>query len=323
MPRADFAVAIVLAFTLGLLEGCATPREGAPESDLLATAPTSTAAPTLDELRNATYGGFQGLSDSVTLANGRWEGALYRDDSPMRPMVSYVRELRLAGDLDGDGSQEAVGFVAYSGGGTGQFYHLAVVERGPSGAHSVALAPIGDRVQFRSARLEDRRIVLDLVQGGERDAACCPGDLVSRMWQLRGDSLVEGEPRGAPGRLSLETIGGDEWVLTHWDLEEPVAPEIEITLRHDGGKLGGRAACNRYSAAASMGAQPGDLSLGPAVSTKMACPEPAMSAERRFLEQLAGSNRFSFFAGELALTYRTGSTFGTMLFARAREGSAP
>jgi heat shock protein HslJ len=46
----------------------------------------------------------------------------------------------------------------------------------------------------------------------------------------------------------------------------------------------------------------------------MACPEPAMAVEARFLQQLAGVNKFGFMIGQLALSYEIDGNHGVMLF---------
>ncbi|MEE4304622.1 MAG: META domain-containing protein [Wenzhouxiangella sp.] len=77
--------------------------------------------------------------------------------------------------------------------------------------------------------------------------------------------------------------------------------EIEITLTFDEkGRVGGRAACNRYTAGYELGGE--GLAIGPAAATKMACREPLMTLESRFLGLLAGVGRFDIGPdGELIL----------------------
>ncbi|HEY7446104.1 MAG TPA: META domain-containing protein, partial [Vicinamibacterales bacterium] len=85
-------------------------------------------------------------------------------------------------------------------------------------------------------------------------------------------------------------------------------------FRLDADRVSGRAACNRYFSAASAGPSPGDLTLGLVGSTKMACEAPRMAAEDRYFAQLAGVHKFSFVAGQLALSWSKEAKGGTMLF---------
>ena len=151
-------------------------------------------APSVAELKNGTYHGLAEPKDPVRLENGRWEGAPLVQGGAARPIVVLVRDFRLVGDVDGDGGDEAIVLLAQNSGGTGEFLYLAIVGRKDGAPHNVATALLGDRVKVRDARTEGRRIVLDVVQAGDRDAACCPGDLVTRSWELQGGALQEGTP---------------------------------------------------------------------------------------------------------------------------------
>lgn len=279
-------------------------------------------APTLEELRNATYVGLEGPGDTISLRDGSWEGEPPDPASAVRPTATYARDLRLAGDLDADGAEEAVAFLGYSGGGTGDFLNIAVMARGESGLRQIAATTVGDRVQVRGARIEKRGITLDLVQAGETDAACCPGELATRVWALEGGALVERESGVAPGRLGPEAIGPNEWTLEAWDLNEPAAPETPVTISWQAGRLAGSTGCNRFSATVNSGELPGDVTIGPAISTRMACPPPAMEVEQRFLQALEGTRKIGFFAGRLALTTLTEQGVRTLLFAAGPEPAA-
>src|SRR5207244_10818252 len=102
------------------------------------------------------------------------------------------------------------------------------------------------------------------------------------------------------------------------DLDQPAAGEPSVTLAYQAGRLAGKSGCNQYSAAIKAGDLPGDVTVGPAAGTRMACPPPAMEAERRFLDALASTSKIGFFAGRLALTSRSQEAVGLVLFAPAR-----
>jgi len=273
-------------------------------------------APTLQELKNASYTGVEEAGAAFMLAGGKWEGQPFAPGAASRPSVTFVRDFRLAGDVDGDGAEEAVVLLAANAGGSGEMSYLAVVGRPGGNVANIATAPIGDRVQVREARIARRRIVLDVVQAGENDAACCPGDLVTRTWELSGAGLKEAAPVKT-GRLSLETLAGSEWVLTWWAWDEAAPAAPEVTLKLDGTRLGGSAGCNHYFAQVTPGDSPGGIKIGPAGSTRKMCPEAEMAVEQRFLEQLAGVTQIRFVAGRLALPYaKKDHVSGTMLFDR-------
>jgi hypothetical protein len=129
-------------------------------------------APTLEELRNAAYEGVEEAGGSLTLTDGKWEGEPFVEGGASRPSVILVRDLRLVGDLDGDGREEAVVLLAAETGGSGEMVYLAVVRRTGTALENIATAPVGDRVQLRDWRIDGRAIVLEVVQAGEKDAAC-------------------------------------------------------------------------------------------------------------------------------------------------------
>ena len=116
-------------------------------------------APTLKELKNASYSGIEGLKGPVKLVDGRWKGRPYKKGSASRPVVSFVGDFRMTGDLDGDGTDEAVVLLNYAPGGTGQLLHLAVVARKKGKIENVATTLIGDRVQIRDVRIEKKRLL--------------------------------------------------------------------------------------------------------------------------------------------------------------------
>src|SRR5215831_9584615 len=92
---------------------------------------SATQVPTLKELKNLSYSGIEGLEGSVKLVDGKWTGRPYKKGSASRPVVSLVGDLRITGDLEGDGTDDAVVLLNYAPGGTGQLLYL---DRGGSQA---------------------------------------------------------------------------------------------------------------------------------------------------------------------------------------------
>jgi hypothetical protein len=278
-------------------------------------------APTLPELKNATYSGLEEPKGPVTLKDGRWEGPPYAPGGASHPMVTLGRDLRVVGDLDGDGAAEAVVVLAASFGGSGTSDYLAVVKRTAKGLENVATAPLGNRVRIRAAHIENGKLLVGVLRAGPGDAMCCPGELADLEWTLAGGKLAPGTPAGATKRLSLDTLAGSEWGLRAWDLDDPAPGDVEVTLAYVRGSFAGRSGCNRYTVPATAGETPGTVIVSPlAVVTRMACPERQSAVEARFLKQLRGVKTFGFLLGQLSLSYETeGGVRGTMLF----DGRAP
>jgi heat shock protein HslJ len=59
-------------------------------------------------------------------------------------------------------------------------------------------------------------------------------------------------------------------------------------------QITGKSACNRYSAGVEQGGSPGELKIGPAMGTRMACPGGLMELEQQYLEALSQVVGFSF-----------------------------
>jgi len=81
------------------------------------------------------------------------------------------------------------------------------------------------------------------------------------------------------------------------------------------GRISGSGGCNRYSAAV-LETGPGGLSIGPAASTKMACPDPAGGFEDRYFSALQEAHRFGFLLGNLVLHYGKWVGQESMIFER-------
>ena len=272
-------------------------------------------APTLKELKNASYFGIEGLKGSVKLVDGRWKGRPHKKGSASRPVVNFVRDFRMTGDLDGDATDEAVVLLNHAPGGTGQLLHLAVVARKNGKIQNVATAPLGDRVQIRDIRIEKQRLLVDVVRSGPKDAMCCPGELTTLGWTLEpGGKLNPFIATVSPSRLSLETIGNTEWVLRSWDFKESAPAQPVVNLIFKDGRFTGSSGCNNYFAPAKEGTMPGDVEVGLAGTTRKSCPDKEMSVERRFLDQLARVKKFGFLVTQLALSWEKEGVWKTMLF---------
>jgi heat shock protein HslJ len=272
--------------------------------------------PTLAELENLSYEGIDEAGTLVTLTDGEWQGQPYVDGGASRPSVGLVRDFRLTGDLSGNGADETVVLLWSNSGGSGTFDYIAVVGRNESGAPlNLATAALGDRVKIRSATVNaGGMIIIDTVQTGPDDAACCPGQKFKRTFALEQGMLEEVSSKDQ-GRQSLADLAGIEWVLKQFDHQEALPDNVEVTLSFDADQISGKSACNRYSGSVTVNKTPGKLTVNmPMISTMMACPSPADEIEQRYLNALQAVTQYSFLAGNLVLTWRKDDQFGTMIF---------
>jgi heat shock protein HslJ len=255
-------------------------------------------APTAFELAHATYTGI--MDAPVTLTDGRWEGEPFVEGGASRPSVELIDNFVLTGDLNEDGFDEVAALLWESSGGSGTRLYLAVMERRDEDIENFGTTLIGDRVQVRSGTLEDGKITLDVVRAGPEDAACCPTQRASVTWALSGDGLSQIADETI-GTLSLADLEGHEWVLCELGREQPLPEEVEINLVFQDDKVSGNSGCNNYFAGV-VTPGPGELEFNGMGATRMACPEPVMDLERRYLSALAGASGYRFYAGRLVLT---------------------
>jgi len=276
-----------------------------------ASADSPPGAPAIGELAETTFAGI--YDHPVTLDDGRWEGEPFVEEGASRPTVGLVMHFRLTGDLDGDGQEEAAVLLWESSGGSGTRLYLAATGRHNKHIENLATALIGDRVQVRTGRVSGNRVILDLIQAGPDDAACCPTQKAKKTWALdpEGLMLVSTE---ITGTLSVADLQGPDWVLAELGRDRPVTAGVEITLSFEDDRVAGAGGCNRYFGSVNSAA-PGELRFSGMGATRMACPEPAMNLEQRYLNVLAGATSYSFLAGRLVLSCDTEGGPVALIFA--------
>lgn len=318
--RCDFIALIrpVLAVFIALccLQACSRDDGAAGGNAAHRGAGSESSAPTREELANLTYNDI--FAYPVTLENGRWEGEAFVHGGTSRPAVELAGDLRLVDDLDGDGAEEVVVMLWQTSGGSGEFIYLAVAGRRGDEIVNLGTVYLGDRVQLRDARTGDGRIVLDVVQQGNEDPACCPSMMATRSWVLTNHGLEELE-MDVTGTLSLADLGGQEWVLDRNDPGESASRAVAITLTFEEQGLAGFAGCNRYFARVQTGDMPGQLTVGHPTGTRKNCEPNLMVMENRYLDALQRTRNFSFFAGKLVLFWSEDDISGTLLFTRAQS----
>jgi len=268
-------------------------------------------APDIESIGNATFSGI--YDDPLTFTNGRWEGEPFAPGGASRPTAGLAKDFYLSGDLDGDGRKEAIVILWESSGGSGSYSYVAVMGARDGNIENIGTALIGDRVQIRDGLFDGQHIVLQVVQQGPNDAACCPSQKATRTWLMTPNGLREG---GAviDGTLSTGDLEGKSWRLLELRRDEPVSQAAPVTLMFDGSRFSGQGPCNRYFAGVEPGDFPGSMKVGPVGSTRMACAAETMKFEQQYFQVLSGVNRFSFSVGRLALTWVQEDEWNTMLF---------
>ena len=305
-------------FILSVLLACSpqTSNSVAPANPANSPAEPRVSMPLTEAVANMTYSGIH--DDDVTLTDGHWEGEPVVAGGTSRPSVGLIDDFMLTGDLDGDGPDEVVVFLWESSGGSGTYIHIAVAGSRDGQNLNLATAPVGDRVQLSSGGIKDGQIELDVVQQGPGDAACCPFQLARRYWRLEAAGLAESQA-DIIGKLSIEKLAGDEWMLVNLERTKPLPAGPPVTLVFAGGRISGSSGCNHYFASVSDGDMPGDLTVSRVGSTRMACPPADMELESSYLSALGSVMKYGFLNGKLALSWLQDGSVQKMLFSSGSE----
>ena len=104
---------------------------------------------------------------------------------------------------------------------------------------------------------------------------------------------------GGSGQASAP-LAGTSWLAQDID-GRGVLAGVQSTLLFDAAqRISGRAACNQYFGTVERG-EGGSLRLKPAGTTRMACPEPVMEQEQRYLEALGAVTAYRSESATLSL----------------------
>ena len=263
-------------------------------------------------LRNIEYRGIH--DNAATLRDGVHEGEPFVPGGASRPRVELLDMPCVLHDLDGDGIDDVAVLLAESSGGSGVFTYLAIVACLDDRAVNIGTIGLGDRVMIRSMAGQEDAIVVEFVAAGPGEPLCCPTRKVRNTYRLRDGKLLlaSSEEQGA---LSLADVKGVTWRLARLGRNEPVPEGVNVTAVFGDGRVSGSGGCNRYSAGV-VETGPQGFSIGPAASTRMACPDPAGGFEDRYFSALQTANRFGFLLGNLVLHYGKGDARETMIFER-------
>jgi heat shock protein HslJ len=292
-------------FAALVVAGCA---EKAPPAPALPAGPPPT--PTLEQMQAASVSGV--FDQAVTLSGGVYEGEPAVPGASERPRLLLWSPTLRFGDIDGTDGNEAVAVLSSTSGGSGEFVHVAVFGVRDGALVNLGTASVGDRTKLQGLWLERGKILMDVVEAGPDDAACCPTQVARKTYAMQGGELkqLSSEVRGV---LAISMLAANEWQLVEMD-GQPLAAGVEAPLIHfETDKVRGFSGCNRFTAPVKE-TKPGEIDIGPAAGTKMACPPPQMELEQRFLAQLDAVSRYSYLAGQLALSWQDGDQAGVLVF---------
>jgi heat shock protein HslJ len=267
-------------------------------------------APTLEQVKSATIKGV--FEQAVTLANGKYAGPPAEPGAASVPTALLWDGTFHTADLDGAPGSEAVAMLSSNSGGSGEFVYLATFGIRDGQLVNLDTVQVGDRTRLQSLWIERGKVVMDVIEPGPQDAACCPTQVARKTFGYEGGAFKQltSDVRGV---LALSMLAANEWTLVEMD-GQPVPAGVEPPLIHfESASVRGFAGCNRFTAPIKE-TKPGEVDVGAGVSTKKACPPPQMELEVRFLELLDAVTSYGYVAGQLALNWQKGDASGTLLF---------
>lgn len=331
MPKRFLPLLIVLSV---LAAACTAPVLQAPAvpsatpalvAELAAVEATPTPAPepapvaagtiTLDALRNATYSGV--YDQPITLASGLYQAKPAEGDLA-RPQVQVVDHATFSGDLDGDGVDDAVVFLVERGGGSGVFTYVAAQLNRDGQPLDAGAVRIEDRIQVKSATLEDGQVTLEIITQGPGDVACCGTHLGAKTYALEQGQLVETTAAGGElVKVSAADLDGTSWTLLAIGADQPALADAAATLSFQDSQVLGSGGCNDYTASFSLDdVNPFNMAVGPLAATRRACPDPAGAQEATYFAALDSVSQWAYVFGHLTLYYQNdGGEQGRLLFA--------
>jgi heat shock protein HslJ len=245
-------------------------------------------------------------SGTVTLKNGE-----YREPAApgsARGTVVKLTDKRDFGMVNGREGGAVV--VITDAGGSGTFFDLALLIKGPEGWVNVDTVLLGDRVKVHAVSIRDNEITVSMTSHGPGDALCCPTQEKTMRFRVRADRLVaQSEEKNAVGEQKI--IGPVwQWVTTRYNNDavftRPAdAAGYTLQMKQDG-TIEIRGDCNRGGGSFTLNGS--QLTITITHTTRAACPEG--SQEDLFIRDLNRASGYSVKNGTLYLDLQYDS--GTM-----------
>ncbi len=149
--------------------------------------PTQTNPPgtslTIDMLKNANYHAPY-FNREIKLTNG-----VFSEGNPTT-FSARILDMIAFGDMTGDGKPEAAVIMAESGGGSGVFESLIIMEYKNGAPFQTGEAMLGDRVHVNSIDISQGVAHVDLIVPGPGDPLCCPSLPAKQNYWLFGTKLT-------------------------------------------------------------------------------------------------------------------------------------
>jgi heat shock protein HslJ len=195
----------------------------------------------------------------------------------------------------------------YRAHGTEPFWDITIaggriVYNTPEPGERIEVAAPSPRTTFNGHRYLTARFTVDITHGR------CNDGMADRYYADTVRVIFPGTDRALEGcggaTLPPDTLADGGWHIRAID-GEAIADSDTYALEFAGGRLSGRAGCNRFSGTYSQTGT--TLTAGPIMATRMACPG-RMAHERTVMNLLRGPVTISFPDGDTMLLAGNGVT---------------
>jgi hypothetical protein len=255
----------------------------------------------------------------VRLSRGQFIGDPFIAGGHSRPTLRLWPELFATGEMDGVSSDEIIGFISETSGGSGERVYLLVAKTSGDTLSTLPAQLVGDRVKVRALQIKDRQIFLDIVEAGKQEPLCCGTTLTRLVWTLQPEGLRLVE-KISQGQLSLRIIEGRTWQLVGNGTTEPRTDSDCTTLTISSGKITGYIGGEDYTGTILESA-PGRIAISHLVGLVGTRQETPAALESAYFSLLSSVTRYTFLAGRLALVGIAAGRPVMLKFAPARTGS--
>jgi heat shock protein HslJ len=254
------------------------------------------------------------ISDWTKSGEFQFTRGEYRESAAPGAATEIV--VRLTGNIvveKIDGKDVAVVILITDPGGSGTFYDLALLIKGPQDWVNTNVVHLGDRVKIHSLAIKNDMIVVDMTTHGPDDPMCCPSRRVIQRYAMENDRFVKANDFADKIEDSLFVGTVWKWQQTLYNNDMRAVPgdpsRYTIAFQPDG-SLNIRADCNRAGGKYLL--QKSALTIEVTHSTRAACPPDSL--EQTFLRDLNAAAIYFMREGHLYIDLKYDT--GTMKFAK-------
>jgi len=228
-------------------------------------------------------------------------------------IVVTLTDKRVFGSLAGKPAGAVI--VATTPGGSGTFYELALLARGPEGWVNSDTVLLADRAQVHALSIDAGHIEVRMTVHGPDDPLCCPTVNTTRRFAVQDGHLVaDADAPPGSGTQLVDTLW--HWRHTQYGNDTRAVPDrpAGYTIRFRGdGTFEAKADCNAKGGAYTLADRQISLRIGH--STMAACAPGSL--ENQFVRDLAGVAHYFFRGADLYLDIQFDT--GTMMFSPAAQ----